>query len=112
MKIDENDVDESSSLMLEICANVFIRFPSLIHLELIESSLNVLPRLTFEENPLDQFRSSTLVKLKIHLLEFEDCLYLFDGRFPQLENVDLNIYQIDSPSSIVNQVSFFSFPLE
>ena len=107
MTVDEYDIDDGYSSMSFICENVFRSFSSLIALELIESSLNVIPRLSFDENPLHSFQSSVLRKLKINLMEFKDCLYLFDGRFPQIENVHLNIFQIDSAQSMSNQVFFF-----
>lgn len=110
MEIDENNDDEMFSLMLYVCQNLFTIFHSLTALKFDQSLYRMGLQLSFDDNQLDHFRSSTLLKLTINVNCFEDCLYLFDGRFNQLEYVDVNVYHIRS-RSLPNEVCFRSMDL-
>jgi hypothetical protein len=44
--------------------------------------------------PLERFMSSTLMKLKINIDNFIDCLHLLDGRFDCLSTLIVNVNQI------------------
>ena len=46
--------------------------------------------------------SSTLLKLKVCLESFSDCLYLLDGRFNQLHTLDVHIVSIFTPRQTIN----------
>ncbi|CAF1303397.1 unnamed protein product [Rotaria sordida] len=43
------------------------------------------------------YMSSTLIKLKIHVLSFVDCLYLLDGRLDSLSTLIINVEHIFDP---------------
>jgi hypothetical protein len=52
--------------------------------------------------------SSTLTKLKIEVNNFDDCLYLLDGRLQYLSTLIIKIVEIcDSLASIDNKVSIY-----
>lgn len=108
IRIDENDLDESCLLMLYICENLFAIFHSLINVELDESLIAVVGGISFSENRLDHFQSSNLLKLKINVVDLDDVLCLFDGRFSQLESVDLHVALIVHLEPIRNEVCFSS----
>jgi hypothetical protein len=53
--------------------------------------------------------SSSLTTLHINVEDFNDCLYLLDGRFKQLHTFYVNVHIFLPPlSTIVNQVDNFS----
>ena len=100
----EKTVDEIYYSMCYICENLLTVFQCLVTLT-FESSSNIdsIP-LSFKDNRFDSFCSSTLLKLKICVDTFDDCLYLFDGRFDRVESVDLNVCRIHRSTLVVNQV--------
>lgn len=109
LTIDDDDnqmLDEISRSMYYICENLFTVFDHLVTLTFDPSSETYSIPLSFEDGPLDNFCSSSLLKLKISVEYFEDCLYLFDGRFSELNNVDLNIAFICRATSVRNTVCF------
>ncbi len=54
------------------------------------------------------FSSPILTHLYINVENFDDCLYLLDGRLRQLRTLCLNVYRIGRYSEIVhNTVSFY-----
>ena len=59
MAIDENDAAEAFSSLLYVRENIFPIFQSLITLEIDQSSYEIPLRLSFDDNRLDHFRSST-----------------------------------------------------
>ena len=111
LTIDDDDdeiLDEISRSVYYICENLFRVFDHLITLTFNHSSETYFIPLSFEYGPLDHFCSSRLLKLKISVQHFEDCLYLFDGRFSELNNVDLKIGLICHATSVRNTVCCFS----
>jgi hypothetical protein len=55
------------------------------------------------------FFSSSLTTLHINVEDFDDCLYLLDGRFEQLHTLYIDIHFFWPPSSTIhNQVDNFS----
>ena len=90
-------------------------------LEILVSLSKCLIHLTFHqrissesENPLISRYSSrifsSLTKLNMKLNRFEECLFLFDGRFPSLSHSIIYVDKIFSTpsSSVDNRVSFFA----
>ena len=71
-------------------------FPSWTRLEFAQSSYDTFVRLSFDDNQFPVF----------HSVEIKDCLYLFHGRFSQLENVDLNVHYIRRSRSIPKELCF------
>lgn len=47
--------------------------------------------------PTPSYMSSTLVKLKINVTSFFDCLYLLDGHFDSLSTLIINVADIYNP---------------
>ncbi len=53
--------------------------------------------------------STTLVQLHVNLTDFQDCLFLLDGRFNQLGKLHVNIDSIiPSPLGIDNKVDYYT----
>ncbi|CAF2819760.1 unnamed protein product [Rotaria sp. Silwood2] len=86
-----------------ICNHILTVFTSLIYLTLYESSYKKRVPLLFDDAFLPTFRSSTLLKLKIRVQCFDDCLYLLDGRFNQLHTLCIDLVHIHQPDQIKNQ---------
>ena len=64
-------------------------------------------RLTFGVSPPNVL-SSILLELHVIVDSFEDCLYLLDGRFPQLHTFHMKISEISSNTlTINNKVNYF-----
>ncbi|CAF1115087.1 unnamed protein product [Adineta steineri] len=80
-------------------------FKNLKHLS-INGLSHGFPPLTFRNLPFNVFFSSTLFKLSIHVMTFEDCLALLDGRLEKLNtfivvinpfiSYSSNLYHMDS----------------
>jgi hypothetical protein len=111
--IDPNQNDLST--MQNICNDIFTVFIKLTHLIFYESSYEDIVRLLFDF-PFPCFSSSTLLVLKIKIQTFSQCLWILDGRFNQLQtlNIDLaNIYppleQIENQVSLTNKFDFYLF---
>ncbi|CAF3359078.1 unnamed protein product [Rotaria sp. Silwood2] len=51
---------------------------------------------------LTRYVSSTLAKLQISVLGFDNCLYLLDGRFDCLSTLIIHVHKILTPSSIID----------
>lgn len=64
-------------------------------------------QLSFEVSPPTIF-SSTLLELKVKVRSIDDCLYLLDGRFSQLQvfDVDIDLTRCRSFLSKINKVYF------
>ena len=83
-------------------------FMKLTYLILHESSYKDCVRLNFdfEDSSFLHFHSSTLRKMKINIQSFNDCLYLLDGRFNQLDTLILDLVNLWDRTEIENQVRF------
>lgn len=88
---ENEDFNVDYSPMPFIAQNLFQIFCSLNTLIFNASSDFTWDGLSFENDRFDHFSSSTLSNLKITVENFDDCYYLFDGRFSQLESVDLTL---------------------
>ncbi|CAF1527838.1 unnamed protein product [Rotaria magnacalcarata] len=106
--IDNNNNEDYMQTLLSvanICDYIFTVFTRLITFGIYESSYKNRVWLSFDDLVLPNFCSSTLVKLNVSVHNFDDCLYLLDGRFNQLHTfyVDLVfISRLDS-KEIINQ---------
>jgi hypothetical protein len=106
---DNDDYDKMILSVVNICDYIFTVFTCLITFVLYESSNKNRVRLNFDDPFLPNFRSSTLLKLTISVLYFDDCLYLLDGRFNQLHTLRVDLFDIHQPDEIENKVSFTKF---
>ncbi len=80
-------------------------FDNLKHLSIIGSYSHYFPPLQLSKSPLS-FISSTLHKLCIRVMTYDDCLLLLDGRLKQLTTLIVDIIDMTSRSSnIYNMVS-------
>ena len=86
-----DDVDGDDSTMFFLGQNLFKIFHCLNTLIFDPSVHFGWTGLSFENDRLDDFCSATLSNLKITVTNFDDCYHLFDGRFHQLEDVDLTV---------------------
>ena len=89
-----------------IFTHIFAMFQNLQYLNFGPSSL-YHQRLSFHASPLTVI-STKLLKLHVRLDNFDDCLYLLDGRFNQLRTLHVDICLIHSQHiTIKNQVERF-----
>jgi hypothetical protein len=80
-------------------------FGNLKHLSLIGSCCS-FSRLVFSNLSSTTFSSSTLNKLRIQVLNYEDCLTVLDGRFKQLRTLIVDILDMGRRlSNVYNMVS-------
>jgi hypothetical protein len=101
---------ENYSRMISSIANIFEcifpMFMKLKYLLLYESSYKNCVRLNFDDPLILNFRSSTLLYLDIKIQSYDDCLYILDGRFNQLETLIIGVINPHSTGAVDNQVSF------
>ncbi len=79
---------------MDVYAIILIFFKNLKHLTIVPSSINYHPPLSLNDLPSTTFFSSTLTKLRIYVLNFDDCLALLDGRLKQLTTLIVQIEYI------------------
>ena len=90
-----------------IYAHTLSFFKNLTHLNIIGPNVKLCPGLSLCDLPSTTFYSSILTHLCIMVQTFDDCLYLLDGRLKQLTKFSVNVYSMDSSSTIVhNMVNF------
>jgi len=81
-------------------------FKNLKHLSIIGSFSRFFPRLVFDNLPSTTFFSSTLNKLSVHVMTYDDCLALLDGRLEQLTTLIVVIDNVTyHPSNVYYVVS-------
>jgi hypothetical protein len=73
-------------------------FENLKHLSIIGSYPHYFPPLTFRNLSFTVFFSSMLSKLSLHVMMYEDCLALLDGRLEQLNTFIILINDMQSLS--------------
>ncbi|CAF3378951.1 unnamed protein product [Rotaria socialis] len=80
-------------------------YPNLTELKLFNFEQQIASKyftgLSLRDLPSTTFYSSILTHLSIMVQTFDDCLYLLDGRLKQLTSFNVNVYSIDSFSTIV-----------
>ncbi|CAF2099029.1 unnamed protein product [Rotaria magnacalcarata] len=97
-KIQSLPVDDNTIIF----THIFTTFTNLQYLN-FGPSLLYHQRLSFSTSPLTII-STNLLKLHVYLENFNDCLYLLDGRFNQLHTLSANISFISaSPLTINNK---------
>lgn len=91
--------------LANIFSNILLMFTNILHLKFYSLyNCNVAPLSFDHQSPT--FSSSTLVELHINVYRFNDCLYLLDGRLPQLHTLYVKALQIISfHSNITKKVS-------
>jgi hypothetical protein len=110
-----NDTNESISSLKDYTKNVYVNilnfFKNLKHLNIIGP---YVPGLSLCNLSSTTFYSSILTYLCITVANFDDCLYLVDGRLKRLTTFNVTVYSIDNSSTIVhNMVNFHrSMPLD
>ncbi|CAF3925734.1 unnamed protein product [Rotaria magnacalcarata] len=89
-----------------IFTHIFTTFTNLQYFN-FGPSLFCHQRLSFFTSPLTIISTNPL-KLHVHLENFNDCLYLLDGRFNQLHTLSANISFISAlPLRINNKADYF-----
>ncbi|CAF4203359.1 unnamed protein product [Adineta steineri] len=89
-------------------------YPKLTHLKIKDPSITAYPGFFLSDLQSNIFSSSTLTELSIYVYNFNDCLYLLDGRLSQLNSFTVRVYDVDAPSSITHsqnnlfQLKYFS----
>jgi hypothetical protein len=98
-------LDSSKDVDKLIFRNIFNQFINLQYLNFsIFGSFN--DRISLQISSLSVI-SSNLLKLNVYVTNFNDCLYLLDGRFNNLSILYVRIYSIQSSSlTISNKVDY------
>jgi hypothetical protein len=101
------DLEKKNWTILEnIFNNLLSMMKNLIDLTFYDASYENTVRLLIDV-PSPKFCSSTLLRLKIKAQTFDDCLYIVDGRFDNLQSLYILLANISrSSKQIENQVSF------
>jgi hypothetical protein len=86
--------------MRNVFTHILTMFTNLKYLKL-GPTLCWYQQLSFNNSHSSVF-SSTLLELHVYVPFFTDCLYLLDGRFPQLHTFHLHINQISSSTLTIN----------
>lgn len=95
------------SALANLFSNVLLLFANLLHLKFYSVD-NKYPGDYFSLTDRTlRFSSATLVELHVNVYRFDDCLYLLDGRLPQLQTLFVQVCQINSfyPITIRNKVN-------
>ncbi|CAF3654362.1 unnamed protein product [Rotaria socialis] len=90
-----------------VYAHILNFFKKLTHLNIIGPYVMLCPSLSLCDLPATTFYSSILAHLSIMVKNFDDCLYLLDGRLKQLTTFNVNVYSIDRSSAIVHNTANF-----
>ena len=102
----------ASDVMNTVCSHALIKFPSLTCLKFDpyrDIYVNSTERLSFKMRESLLFISSNLLKLRINVKTFVDCLSLLDGRFEQLHTLEVYVhYWIPRSTAMINQVGSFN----
>lgn len=88
--------------------NLLTIFPNLQYFNFDPSS-NDHQYISFDNLP-PNFISSTLRQLRVSVPTLNDCLYLLDGRFDQLQSLDLNISWIHPSTCLTSHRKVDWFP--
>ena len=100
----------ASSTVNIVCNYVSTMFNNLICLKFhpyFDLYIDCIERLTFESGDATRVFSPNLTELHINVENFNDCLYLLDGRFKQLHTFYVNVQYCMPPSSlIINKVDY------
>jgi hypothetical protein len=105
--IDKNkEMRSTKNIMKNICNGIFPVFTNLLHLHFTEWTVESAVRLSFDFPP-SMFFSSTLLELNIKVHRFDECLYLLDGRFNQLQTFYVNILSSIPLLSEIKQVGHY-----
>ncbi|CAF1049691.1 unnamed protein product [Adineta steineri] len=83
-----------------IFTQILTKFTNLKSLNFDQSSVS-FRRLSFSLSP-PTIISSTLLELYVSTRNFNDCLYLLDGHFPQLHTLDIGIYHITTTNLTIH----------
>ncbi len=93
------------SIVRNICNTLFTMMNNLINLTFYDASYKDIIRLRIDI-PLPNIFSSTLLTLNIKVSDFMDCLYILDGRFNNLQSLDIDLMMIyPLLEQVENQVS-------
>ncbi|CAF3388858.1 unnamed protein product [Rotaria sp. Silwood2] len=93
-------VSKIFELIVSLCKNLTVlNFCDMFHTRTYETSV-------FYRS--SNYMSSTLIKLKIHVLSLDDCLYLLDGRLDSLSTLIINVEHIFDPKKLP-KLKYLSF---
>ena len=98
---DDIEMDET-----DLFIGIFAFFVNLTDLTVAEFSYRDRVRLYLGPAPSAAFSSSTLLKLTIKVAYFDDCLFILDGRFNQLQTLHIDLDHTFPPRRTQNEVSF------
>jgi hypothetical protein len=94
---------------VDVYNHILTFFKNLKNLSVIEPCIaSSYPSLSLCDLPSTVFSSSTLTHLHIDVKNFDDCLYLLDGRLRKLATLCVIVHYMDTSSGIIhNMVSFY-----
>jgi hypothetical protein len=88
----------------KVYAHILTYFENLEYLNVIETPIHAYPALLIDSLLSTTFSSLTLTYLCINVANFNDCLYLLDGRLKQLSTLIVKFYRMDTDSSIIHKL--------
>ncbi|CAF2819780.1 unnamed protein product [Rotaria sp. Silwood2] len=100
----ENDFNEilEKNYTTDVYEYILKYFENLKHLFIMGSFPRFFPPLVLRNLPSTTFFSSTLNKLYINLMTYDDCLALLDGRLKQLTTLIVTIDKMEYSSNVYN----------
>ena len=92
-----------NNLLIDNYVSIFALFTNLKHLELnVNDVYSFIPTLFSPASSLQCF-SSSITHLRMKLNNFDDCLYLLDGRLSQLHTFIVDLDYIHEPAKLRSQ---------
>ncbi|CAF1579846.1 unnamed protein product [Rotaria sp. Silwood1] len=107
IKLDDKKQPFIRNILTHIFRYILTMFTNLCYLNFQASSI-YSQQISFDTLPRKPIFSSTLLKLHVNLENFNDCLYLLDGRLNQLHTFYVNISIINSYRTIINKEKLFN----
>ena len=106
------DRSHSMYTLGKLFSNILLMFTNLLHFKFYAFDDFIAGHVSFDQTPI--FVSSTLVELHLNVYCLDDCLYLLDGRLPQLHTLFIKIFHIDGfiPSTVMTKVSSIEIMIE
>ncbi|CAF2612711.1 unnamed protein product [Rotaria sp. Silwood2] len=107
IKLDDKKQPLIRNILTYIFTYILTMFTNLCYLN-FQASLIYSQQVSFDIVPRKLIFSSTLLELHVNLENFNDCLYLLNGRFNQLHTFHVNISTIRSDPTIDNKEKLFN----
>ncbi len=102
-------IDPTKNYTRNVYARILDFFKNLKRLSINQAFISSHRVLSLHDLPSNTFFSSTLTHLCINVANFDDCLYLLDGRLKQLTTLIVRAFAMVNYSSIAQNMVNSSF---